>query len=82
MPYEAHKADRIKPMDLLKNLKREYVESQQWVPIEDGRDGLLVLTLDPERVKSSRIVNNVFPKLKPIFRVTTQKEFKETLNLF
>ena len=82
VPYEGHKPDRIKPMDLLKNLKREYVESQQWVPIEDSREGLVILTLDPERVKSSRIVNNVFPKLKPVFRVTTQKDFRETLNLF
>lgn len=82
VPYEPLKTDRIKPMDLLKNLKREYVESQQWVPIEDSKEGLIVLALDPERVKSSRIVTNVFPKLRPVFRVTTQKEFKETLNLF
>jgi type II secretory ATPase GspE/PulE/Tfp pilus assembly ATPase PilB-like protein len=81
-PYEPHKPDRIKPLDLLKNLKREYVESQQWVPIEDSRGDLVILSLDPERVKSSRIVNNVFPKLKPVFRVTTQKEFRETLSLF
>ena len=82
VPYEPFKSDRIKPMDLLKNLKREYVESQGWVPVEDGKDGLIVVALDPERVKSSRIVSNVFPKLKPVFRVTTQKEFRETLNIF
>ncbi len=82
VPYDPFKPDRIKPMDLLKNLKREYVESQQWVPIEDAKEGLLILCLDPERVKSSRIVNNVFPKHKPVFRVTTQKEFKDTLNIF
>ena len=82
VPYDPFKPDRIKPMDLLKNLKREYVESQQWVPIEDAKEGLLILCLDPERVKSSRIVNNVFPKHKPVYRVTTQKEFKDTLNIF
>jgi len=82
VPYDPFKPDRIKPMDLLKNLKREYVESQQWVPIEDSKEGLLILCLDPERVKSSRIVNNVFPKHKPVYRVTTQKEFKDTLNIF
>src|SRR3990172_4933043 len=69
-------------MDLLKNLKREYVGSNQWIPIEDSKDGLLVLCTDPERVKSSRVVNNVFPKYKVIYRVTTQKEFTETLNQF
>ena len=82
VPYEPFKADRIKSMDLLKNLKREYVDSNQWVPIEDSKDGLIVLCMDPERVKSSRIVNNVFPKNKVVYRVTTQKEFTETLNQF
>jgi hypothetical protein len=37
VPYEPFKADRIKSVDLLKNLKREYVESNQWVPIEDTK---------------------------------------------
>jgi len=80
--YEPFKPDRIKPMDLLKNLKREYVESSQWVPIEDSKEGLIVLCLDPERVKGSRIVNNVFPKHRLVYRVTTVKEFTETLNQF
>jgi type II secretory ATPase GspE/PulE/Tfp pilus assembly ATPase PilB-like protein len=82
VPYEPLKPERIKPIDLLKNLKREYVESNQWLPIEDGKDGLVVLCLDPERVKSSRIVNNVFPKHKLVYRVTTQKEFGESLDHF
>jgi type II secretory ATPase GspE/PulE/Tfp pilus assembly ATPase PilB-like protein len=82
VPYEAHKYDRIKPVDLLKNLKREYVESNQWVPIEDGKDGLLILCLDPEKIKGSRIVTHVFPRHKLRYLVTTQKEFKETLNHF
>jgi len=81
VPYEAHKPDRIKPADLLKNLKREYVESNQWVPIDDTKEGLVVMCLDPERIRSSRIASNVFPKARLLYKVTTQKEFKETLNL-
>jgi len=81
-PYEPFKQDRIKPMDLLKNLKRDYVESNQWVPIEDAKEGLIILCLDPERVKSSRIVQNVFPGRKLVYRVTTLKEFKDTLKAF
>ncbi len=81
VPYEAFKADRIKPADLLKNLKRDYVESSEWVPIDDTKEGLVVMCLDPERVKSSRIVTNVFPRASKIaFRVTTRQEFKLTLN--
>src|SRR6266568_1349706 len=75
VPYEPFKPDRIKPMDLLKNLKREYVESNQWVPIEEAKEGLVILCMDPERVRSSRIVQNVFPGRKLVYRVTTLKAF-------
>ena len=82
VPYEPFKADRIKPMDLLKNLKREYVDANQWLPIDDGKDGLAVICLDPERIRSSRIASNVFPKAKIVYRVTTQKEFRDACDLF
>jgi type II secretory ATPase GspE/PulE/Tfp pilus assembly ATPase PilB-like protein len=82
VPYEPFKPDRVKPMDLLKNLKREYVESNQWLPIDDAREGLVVMCLDPERIRSSRIAANVFPKARIVYRVTTLKEFRETLNHF
>jgi type II secretory ATPase GspE/PulE/Tfp pilus assembly ATPase PilB-like protein len=82
VPYEPFKQDRVKPMELLKNLKREYVEQNQWLPIDDTKEGLVVLCLDPERIRSSRIASNVFPKAKIVYRVTTQKEFKETVNQF
>ncbi len=80
--YEPFKADRVKPGELLKNLKRHYVESNAWLPIDDTKEGLVVLTLDPERVKSQRIVNNIFPKYKVIYTVTTKREFNETVDHF
>jgi len=82
VPYEPFKPDRIKPMDLLKNLKREYVEANQWLPIDDSREGLAVLCLDPERIRTSRVAANVFPKARIVYKVTTRKEFKDTVNHF
>jgi type II secretory ATPase GspE/PulE/Tfp pilus assembly ATPase PilB-like protein len=82
VPYEPFRADRIKPQELLKNLKREYVEGNHWLPIDDTKEGLVVLCLDPERIRSSRIASNVFPKARIVYKVTTQKEFKETVNQF
>ncbi|MGE5150051.1 MAG: GspE/PulE family protein, partial [Rhodospirillaceae bacterium] len=82
VPYEAYKSDRVKPAELLKNLKREYVDSNLWVPIDDTKEGLVVLCLDPERIRSSRIAANVFPKARIVYRVTTQKDWKDTLNQF
>ena len=82
VPYEGFQADRLKPMDLLKNLKRDYLEQNQWVPIEESKEGVVILTMDPEQVKSSRIVNNVFSKNKLLFRVTTVREFAQVLDQF
>lgn len=66
----------------MKNLRREYVEQNQWLPIEDSKEGILVLCMDPEQVKSSRVVNNVFAKSKIVYRVTTIREFKQTVDQF
>ncbi|HEX7557813.1 MAG TPA: GspE/PulE family protein, partial [Usitatibacter sp.] len=80
--YEPHKSDRIKPPDLLKNIKRDYAEGNHWVPVEDSKAGIIVMSTDPERVKSSRMVENVFPRSKVVFKVTTERDFKLTLDLF
>jgi type II secretory ATPase GspE/PulE/Tfp pilus assembly ATPase PilB-like protein len=80
--FEPYKADRIRPIDLLRNLKRDYAESANWLPIEDTKAGLVVMTTDPEHVKSSRVVENIFPKQKPIYRVCTTRDFAQTLSQF
>lgn len=82
VPYEPYKADRIKPAELLKNLKREYVESTHWIPIEETQEGLVILTTDPERTQASRVVNNIFPKHRLVYRVCSQREFRQTLGSF
>ncbi len=80
--YEPLKPERIKPADLLKNLKRDYVANNHWVPIDDTKEGLVILTTDPEKIKSSRIVNNIFSKHKIIYKVCPAREFHSTLDLF
>jgi type II secretory ATPase GspE/PulE/Tfp pilus assembly ATPase PilB-like protein len=80
VPYENFKADRVKPLDLLKNLKRDFAETSHWVPIEDVKEGLVVVTTDPEKVRASKVVNNIFPKHKIVFKVCTHREFKATLD--
>ncbi|SDH09291.1 GspE/PulE family protein [Nitrosomonas sp. Nm132] len=80
--YEPYQAERIKPMEVLKHLKRDFAESNHWLPIDDTAEGLVVLTLDPERIKALRVVNQIFPKHDIIYTVCTQREFKATLDLF
>ncbi len=78
--YEAHKADRIKPIDLLKNLKRDYCVQSKWIPVDDTKAGIVVMTTDPEHVKNSRVVENIFPKSKLVYKVTTARDFDATLD--
>jgi len=82
VPYEPHKADRVKPIDLMKNMSREFVESSMWVPIDDTKDGIIVLTTDPEKIRGSKVVNNVYPKSKIVYKVCCIREFGATLDLF
>ena len=78
--YEPFKGDRIKPPDLLRNMSREFCLSNQWAPLEDGPQGIVVVTPDPEKTRASRMVNNVYPKSKVVYRVTTPGEFVQTLD--
>jgi type II secretory ATPase GspE/PulE/Tfp pilus assembly ATPase PilB-like protein len=80
--YEPFRADRVKPMDLLRNIKREYVQQSHWLPLEETTEGVVVMTVDPEQVRSSRVVHNVFPRARLAFRVTTRDEFERTVNQF
>lgn len=82
VPYEPFKPERLKPIDLMKNLRREYVEQNQWLPIEDTKEGIVILCMDPEQIKSSRVVNNIFAKSKIVYRVTTVREFRQTVDQF
>ncbi len=80
--YEPYRSDRVKSIDLLRNIKREYAASAQWIPVEENKDGLLIMTTDPEKIRASHVARNVFPKHKLIFSVTTQREFIQTLDQF
>ena len=80
--YEPFRAERLKPADLLRNIKREYVDANGWLPLEESAEGLVVLTTDPEKLRMSRMVENVFPKRKVVCRVTTQAEFVATVDQY
>jgi len=81
VPYDGFRPDRVKPFDLLKTMKRDYAESAEWVPVDEGPEGLVVVALDPERVRSSRVISNIFPRAHKIsFQVTTRDEFKQLLD--
>ncbi|HWP12901.1 MAG TPA: ATPase, T2SS/T4P/T4SS family, partial [Ramlibacter sp.] len=80
VPYEPFYAGRIRSEILQGPLKREFVQEQGWIPLEESPEGLVVMCTDPEAVRGSRIVPQVFPRYpKFTYRVTTQTEFEETV---
>jgi len=80
VPYEPFNAGRIRSEMLHGALKREFIVEQGWIPLEESPEGLVIMCLDPEAVKGSRVVPQVFPRVsKFAYCVSTQTEFKETL---
>jgi type II secretory ATPase GspE/PulE/Tfp pilus assembly ATPase PilB-like protein len=80
VPYEPFNAGRIRSEMLHGPLKREFLDEQGWIPLEESPEGLVIMCADPEAVRGSRMVPQVFPRIsKFAYRVTTQTEFQETL---
>ncbi|MES2759473.1 MAG: GspE/PulE family protein [Pseudomonadota bacterium] len=82
VPYEPFRLERSKPAGVLKNLKREFVEHNRWLVIEQDQDMLVILATDPEAVQHSRMVRSIFPKARLALRVTTNLEFRLTVDKF
>jgi type II secretory ATPase GspE/PulE/Tfp pilus assembly ATPase PilB-like protein len=81
VPYEPFSAGRIRSEALHGPLKREFIEEQGWIPLEESPEGLVIMCVDPEAVRGARVVPQVFPRInKFAYRVTTQTEFEETLS--
>ena len=79
-PYEPFNAGRLRSEMLHGHLKREFIEAQGWIPLEDSPQGLVIMCLDPEAARSSRVVPQVFPRFNRFtYHVTTQTEFQDTL---
>ena len=80
VPYEPFNAGRIRSEMLHGPLKRDFLEEQGWIPLEESPEGLVIMCVDPEAVRGSRVVPQVFQRMtKFAYRVTTQTEFQETL---
>ena len=80
VPYEPFNQGRIRSEHLHGPLKRDFIEEQGWIPLEESPDGLVIMCMDPEAVRGSRVVPQVFPRIsKFAYRVTTLPEFQETL---
>ena len=80
--YEPYSKARFNTDKLHGMLKRDFLSQQGWIPLEETFDGLLVMCLNPENVRSTYVVQHMFPReVKFKYKVTTQSEFSQTLDL-
>jgi type II secretory ATPase GspE/PulE/Tfp pilus assembly ATPase PilB-like protein len=81
VPYEAYQSRRAKVEGLHAALRSETAISLGWVALsEEDENTLLVLCVDPEAVKFTRLVGQTYPKFTKFqYRVTTHKEFRDTV---
>ena len=81
VPYEPVENSRVRVETLHGKLKRDFVLEHDWIPLEETAEGLVVLCIDPEAVRASRVLPQVFPRIvKFSYRVTTRAEFEKTLS--
>jgi hypothetical protein len=50
------------------------------MPVEENRNGLYVLCLDPEQARRGGSVARRFPEARPVYCVTTRREFGWMVN--
>ncbi len=80
--YEPYSKARFNTDKLHGALKRDFLSEQGWIPLEESYDGLLVMCINPENVRSTYVVQHMFPReTKFKYVVTSQSEFSQTLDL-
>ncbi len=80
--YESYSPTRFKTDKLHGKLKRDFLSEQGWIPLEESFEGLLVMCLDPETVRSTYVVQHMFPREERFkYAVTSLFEFNQTLDL-
>ena len=82
VPYEPYSKARFNTDKLHGALKRDFLSEQGWIPLEATFDGLLVMCMDPEKVRSTYVVQHMFPReTKFKYVISSQSEFNQTLDL-
>jgi GAF domain-containing protein len=82
IPYEPFVFNRKTPVQLLQKIDLQFIESNHALPIEDDGRNIVILTTDPERAERSRAVKQIFPYSNLFYRVTTKREFNQTVDYF
>ena len=82
--FEPYSSSRVQPVSLQRSVTQEYVLANEWLPLDESEEeGLIILTPEPESVRSSHVVNQAFPKRTKItYKVCLKRDFLNTVDLF
>jgi type II secretory ATPase GspE/PulE/Tfp pilus assembly ATPase PilB-like protein/GAF domain-containing protein len=81
LPYVPYSKDLARPTELLRNIKRDFVETNQWLPLSDDGKQITVVAPDPGRLSSARI-QNILGRDNVALCTTTQAEYRKMVDLF
>jgi type II secretory ATPase GspE/PulE/Tfp pilus assembly ATPase PilB-like protein len=82
VPYEPYSKTRFNTEKLHSALKRQFLVEQGWIPLEESFEGMIVMCINPENVRSTYVVQHMFPRATKFkYVVSTQSEFNQTLDL-
>ena len=80
--YEPYSKARFNTEKLHGALKRDFLSEQGWIPLEETFEGLLIMCINPENVRSTYVVQHMFPRETRFkYVVSSQSEFNQTLDL-
>lgn len=82
VPYLAFHPDRRVPAELLEGMDRAAAEVRQWLPVERNEHALYVVCIDPEKVRTDNAIAALFPQSRPVFCVTTRRDFSALLDQY
>ena len=80
VPYLSHHPERRVPTELLGAIDRMVAAQQQWLPVARNDNGVYVACVDPEETRIGGSVGAAFPDARPVFCVTTRRDFAGMLD--
>jgi type II secretory ATPase GspE/PulE/Tfp pilus assembly ATPase PilB-like protein len=84
VPFEAYSAAWVQPVSLQRTISQEYALSNEWLPLDENeKEGLIILSPEPEKIRNSHIVNQAFPRYSRItYKICLRRDFVRAVDLF
>jgi hypothetical protein len=81
IPYAPFRSNRVRPQALT-GFQRAFVERHEWIVLEENGDRLMIMSTNPNDLLGTDILDSFFPLAKIDYRVTTKRDFYQTVEHF